>query len=354
MDWDPKGERNPQNRGKSKYVRISWDEATDIIAEEIRRIHEEYGPCGILAHGDGHGETKIVHGPHAVQMRLLGILGGYTQAVRNADSWEGWYWGAKHVWGQGENGLMLPADNILNDVTQNTDLLIHIGADLETTPWGFAGQFPSGVLFYWSRAGQEAGLRLARPQLLRAPCTPTSGYRSSPTPTRLCYSPSPTRGWMKVRTTKTYVSTHVVGFDKFENYVMGGEDGVPKTPEWASGKCGVPEWTIKALAREWARMTTSTMHYYGGSYVRGPYSHEPARLECCLLGHAGPGQAWRPPVLQDGRRHAVDDRHARTDTQAGQHSHHEGGLAQWGADCMSPGNRRSPRPLSTRPSWIPR
>ena len=26
-DWDPKGERNPQNRGTSKYVRISWDEA---------------------------------------------------------------------------------------------------------------------------------------------------------------------------------------------------------------------------------------------------------------------------------------------------------------------------------------
>ena len=36
VDWDPNGERNPQNRGKSKYVRISWDEATDIIA---RRDH---------------------------------------------------------------------------------------------------------------------------------------------------------------------------------------------------------------------------------------------------------------------------------------------------------------------------
>ena len=41
VDWDPDGERNPQNRGKSKYVRISWDEATDIIAKEIKRICEE-------------------------------------------------------------------------------------------------------------------------------------------------------------------------------------------------------------------------------------------------------------------------------------------------------------------------
>jgi trimethylamine-N-oxide reductase (cytochrome c) len=32
VDWDPKGDRNPQNRGKSKYKRISWDEITDVIA----------------------------------------------------------------------------------------------------------------------------------------------------------------------------------------------------------------------------------------------------------------------------------------------------------------------------------
>ena len=35
VDWDPKGERHPENRGKSKYKRISWDEATNIIVSEI-------------------------------------------------------------------------------------------------------------------------------------------------------------------------------------------------------------------------------------------------------------------------------------------------------------------------------
>ena len=40
VDWDPDGERNPEKRGESKYVRISWDEAINTIVKEIRRIKE--------------------------------------------------------------------------------------------------------------------------------------------------------------------------------------------------------------------------------------------------------------------------------------------------------------------------
>ena len=349
VDWDPKGERNPQNRGKSKYVRISWDEATDIIAEEIRRIHDEYGPCGILAHGDGHGETKIVHGPHAVQMRLLNILGGYTQAVRNADSWEGWYWGAKHVWGQGENGLMLPADNLLNDVTQNTDLLIHIGADLETTPWGFSGQFPSGVLFYWSELGKK--------QVFVSPDLNYSGAVHADK-------------WIPVlpNTDAALAPRHRLHVDG-RGYVrqrvrIDSRGRLRQVRELRHGRRG---WNAQDSRMGVREVRRARMDDKGACPGMGPHDHiDHALLRRQLRqgtvlaragaagmlspGHAGPGQTWRPPVLQDGRRHAVDDRHARTDTQAGQHSHHEGGLAQWGADCMSRGNRRSPRPLSTKPS----
>jgi anaerobic selenocysteine-containing dehydrogenase len=297
VDWDPNGApgstgpggRNTQNRGKSKYVRISWDEATTLIADEIKRIHKEYGPLGVLAHGDGHGETKTVHGAHAVMMDLLDLTGGFTQAIRNADSWEGWFWGTKHVWGNGENGLCLPADNMMNDVTQNTGMILHIGADLETTPWGFAGQFPSNVLYYWQELGKKQVF--VSPDLNYSGAVHATKWIPILPNTDAAMHLAIAYTWMTEGTyDKDYVATHVVGFDKFEDYVLGREDGVPKTPEWAAPKTQIPEWTIKALAREWAAQATTVMHFYGGSYVRGPYSHEPARLEACLLGMQGLGK----------------------------------------------------------------
>jgi len=43
VDWDPNGERNTENRGKSKFVRITWDEAAQIVADELKRVQQKYG-----------------------------------------------------------------------------------------------------------------------------------------------------------------------------------------------------------------------------------------------------------------------------------------------------------------------
>ncbi len=137
VDWDPNGERNPQNRGISKYKRISWDEATDIIAKEIKRVQKTYGSYAVLAQVDGHSECKHIHAPHGCPILLLDKMGDFTMQVRNPDSWEGWYWGSKHVWGDGTVGMMHPTNNTVKDISENSDLILFWGCDPETTPWGF-------------------------------------------------------------------------------------------------------------------------------------------------------------------------------------------------------------------------
>ena len=92
VDFDPNGARNPQNRGKSGYVRISWDEAIKIVTDEIKRQKREYGPGAItFSHGSHHtwgnigyylsalfrfanavGMTRIHHNPEFLGGLVLG------------------------------------------------------------------------------------------------------------------------------------------------------------------------------------------------------------------------------------------------------------------------------------------
>ncbi|MFH0917057.1 MAG: pyrogallol hydroxytransferase large subunit, partial [bacterium] len=48
VDFDPKGARNMQNRGVSGYEPISWDEALDMVSEEMIRVRRELGPAAML------------------------------------------------------------------------------------------------------------------------------------------------------------------------------------------------------------------------------------------------------------------------------------------------------------------
>jgi hypothetical protein len=112
VDWDPRGERNPQNRGKSKFKRISWDEATDIIVSELKRIVDTYGGAAILADSSAHGQTRNVHAPHSINKvfldRWLSKLGkGSYSAVQSSPvSWEGSAWGSKHIVVNQRNGTL--------------------------------------------------------------------------------------------------------------------------------------------------------------------------------------------------------------------------------------------------------
>ncbi|MEM3951885.1 MAG: molybdopterin-dependent oxidoreductase, partial [Nitrososphaerota archaeon] len=157
VDFDPAAppdKRNQQNRGVTGFIRITWNEALDIIEKEIKRIKETYGLYSILVFADGHGQNGAIHFVHGYAHTLFSILGGCTSAVRNPDSWEGWYYGARHVWGfPGPWGLP-PEDYLVQDILENTDLII-TNADAETTPCGFQGQFATIIMFWFREAGKR-------------------------------------------------------------------------------------------------------------------------------------------------------------------------------------------------------
>jgi trimethylamine-N-oxide reductase (cytochrome c) len=289
IDWDPNGERNPQNRGKSGYERISWDEATQLIADELMRVKNQYGMSGVLSEADMHGEGKHIAPAHGCQNKLLSLLGGYTIQMRNLDSWEGWAWGSKNVWGGEPVGEAEPVGNAFPDIAENADALLYWAGDPEVTPMGFVGYMASrlsqwlhslGLKFiYIDPALNYSGCYLADKWIPVLPNTDAALYLAI------------AHVWLTEGTyEKEYVETHAVGYEEFFDYVLGKVDGEAKTPHWAAEKCGVPEYTIKALARYWGKKIVSITIGNGGPQIRGPFSTEPARLQSILLGMRGLGK----------------------------------------------------------------
>ena len=159
VDWDPNGERNTQNRGKSKFVRISWDEAAQLVADELKRVGTTYGPEAVYAQADMHGEGKHVQPSHGCMNRLLSLLGGYTVQMRNQDSWEGWSWGAKNVWGCEAVGEMTPSANLYPDIANNSEMLLFWGCDPETTPHAIQGVVVPAAELCSARVYADLGLK---------------------------------------------------------------------------------------------------------------------------------------------------------------------------------------------------
>ncbi|MDR1359032.1 MAG: molybdopterin-dependent oxidoreductase, partial [Coriobacteriales bacterium] len=299
IDWEPGGDPariNAQNRGKSKYKRISWDEASEIIVGEIKRLTEHYGANSIMCIGeDGHKESKDIHSGGGWHSNLLdAVNGNFTREVRTPDSVEGWYWGSKHIWGPGVYmglGMAAPCQNIIKDVSDNTEMIVLQSGDWETTQ-NYASQYWSTIVRFWLDQGKDFIVidpfcnytSVCHDQMKWIPILPNTDVALD---YAILYV------WLTEGSyDKAYMDTHVINAEPIFDYILGkGADGVAKTPAWASEKCGIPEWTIKALARKWAKKTTSIGHYCATS-VRGPYSHEPARTEVyklCMQGVGKPG-----------------------------------------------------------------
>ena len=300
VDWDPKGERNPQNRGKSKYVRISWDEAAQICADELKRMKETYGPEAVLCESDMHGEGKRVAPSHGCPNRLLALMGGYTLQMRNMDSWEGWYWGAKHVWGCEPVGEMAPTANLYPDIAQHSDMLLFWGCDAETTPLGVVSHMPSRLCYWFTDLGIECVYIC--PDLNYAAAVHADKWIPILPNTDAALQLAIAYIWLTEGTyDKDYIATHTYGFDKFAAYVLGEEDGVPKTPRWASEKCGVKPWTIKAPP------LGEKDHLHPPRQRRllhpRPLRHRARPAGGDAAGDAGAGPARRPPGQDDRVEH---------------------------------------------------
>lgn len=297
-DWSPSNP-NPQNRGKSDFVRISWDEAVDIVVGEIRRIREKYGSMEpVLVQADGHGQSGYLQSLHFWGHYLFDKIhvnlgwGWWTQQIRNPDSWEGYYYGSKHVWGFNESLGEPWQDAVWDDVLENCEMVILSGCDPEATGLGMSGSTATTMAKWLKQAGIK--IVAVSPDLNYTAAVYEGKWIPLKPNTDSALYLGIAHVWISEGLyDKDYVKSHTVGFEEFRRHVLGEDDGTPKTPEWAEKITGTPSYLMKALAREWASKRTSIAVYFGGPKVRGTFSHLTPRLEAYLMAMQGVGKPGR-------------------------------------------------------------
>ncbi len=147
IDFDPNGERHPENRGKSGYERISWDQALDIVVGEMKRLREKYGPAAIMSRASSHHMWGLVGYRFSAWARFFSLI-GFTNIWDNPDSWEGWVWGATHAYGFYWKLGLTEVYDALEDGLKNSEMIVQWGNDPDTTRGDYGGQ-DSAVWRLW-------------------------------------------------------------------------------------------------------------------------------------------------------------------------------------------------------------
>jgi len=292
VDFDPNGNRNCANRGKSGYERISWDEALDIVSTEIKRVRREHGKGAILSSHSSHHTWGNVGYYISSNFRFMNTI-GHTKMVINPDSWEGWYWGAMHHYGNSmRNGAFEPYGQI-RDCLENCEMIVFWSSDPESSSGSYAA-FEGTVRRQWAR---QLGVKMVHIDPYFNHTGAFLGGKWIPVlpGTSPALAHAITYVWIAEGLyDKEYVATRTTGFEKWRAYIMGDEDSTPKTPEWQEPETGVSAHVVRALAREWASKKTYLAAggkgtTFGGA-CRSATGTQWARSMVCLMAMQGLGK----------------------------------------------------------------
>ena len=240
-NWEPGGGKK-ELRGRDEWVRISWDEALNLVAGEIKRIKEKYGNESLMVFGSEIGRT-------------VGLYGGFATV-----------WGSTSFGSWLDTGprIGLETSDSVNDRMdmRNCQLLVLWGCN---PAWSSAGN-PTYNYLQVKKAGARIifidpffndTARIMADEWI--PCRPGTDHALA---LALAYvlldedsKTNPLIDW-------DFLNKCSVGFDRehmpkgadpnenYRDYLLGLLDGIKKTPEWASEICGVSPARIRQLARE--------------------------------------------------------------------------------------------------------
>lgn len=271
-------------RGSREFTRISWEEALDTVADKLKMVKETYGNASIL-HFCSMTDPHVLHHVNCFH-RLLCLFGGYTAP-----------------WGTISN----EGDNFASAMTYGGRPKTHEGGSQVQSylkakliiMWSFnptvtlQGTNVSTSLLQAKEAG--AKFYSVDPRYTDS----AAAFDAKWIPIRPCTDAAVFLAMSNVIIRENlhdqaYIDTYTFGFDSLKDHVLGKDDGIEKTPEWASAISGIPAETIAGLAREYATTEDAFLatNLAAGRTAFGEQYHRAALAVQAITGNI--------PIPQDG------------------------------------------------------
>ena len=231
-------------RGTGRFREVSWREALEAVGDGLRRVRDGWGAEAVLRLGGSGSCRGALHNTTLVTQRFLSLFGGYTDTTGSYSS------GAEsfvtpYLFGPGA----VKRSGIDAATLQHSRLILLWGANAADT-----------------RFGCELGSRLREQSRRGVPVIAVDPRRSRTVRTLaerwIPVNPGTDTALMAAvlyvllredLVDRSFVGRISAGFDVLERYVLGLDDGQPKTPSWAEKICATPRKTIAELARQYGR-----------------------------------------------------------------------------------------------------
>ena len=283
--WNPGGGNNVNGhlRGKDEWERISWEEALDIAASEIKRISQAYG----TGPGDYGNGLPIINGSYHTENLVLNAAGIGAMPLWGHNSYGGWPGASYSMQGVGgsSSGGTYDRMRLLN----NAKLIVLWSAN---PSWTYPGASRMTYL-----AAKERGIKIICVDPWLNPGN--NAYVDEWIPVRPGTDHALLLGLAHELITnnlvdQNFLDTYTLGFDhlhmplydkngdpmldengvsviengpwgpgnalsgahhkdwknNFKDYVLGTYDNQPKNAEWASAICGTPVALIRSFAND--------------------------------------------------------------------------------------------------------
>jgi len=271
-------------RGAEPFVRVSWDEAIGMVAEQLQRVKSQFGNSSIYGGSYGWESAGRLHTSFGALHRLLALFGGYVYYV-NTYSAPVLPVIMPHVLGDAS-----PQASTWPTFLDNSKLLVFFGFNPLINDEVFYGGDGSHFDYQWFKKLKDAGIPIVSINPVEGD---TDQYLNTE---RIAIRPNTDTALMLglahvLYTEKLhdqdYLDKYTVGFDKFADYLTGKSDGQPKSPEWAAPITDISADAIRNLARRMAKNRAQTALMGGYSLQRADHGEQPVWMMVTLSAMLG-------------------------------------------------------------------